>query len=72
MNEILNELLIYEAKEIELFFEKARLEGKGTPQEVSDRREDIVKKLIEKYFPAQPAAAAPCTDKSADGRRSSP
>jgi len=44
-------LLEFESKEINHLFEKASIEGKGTPQEVSDRRETAVKKFLEKYFP---------------------
>lgn len=47
----LYELLKIEALEINHFFQKACLEGKGTPQEVSDRRETAVKRFLEKYFP---------------------
>jgi hypothetical protein len=45
------ELLKIEATEISAGFMKASIEGKGTPQEVSDRREAVVKKFLEKYFP---------------------
>ena len=45
------ELLKLEAKEIDHLFEKASHEGKGTPQEISDRREVALKKFLEKYFP---------------------
>lgn len=45
------ELLRVETKEIALSFEKASIEGEGTPQEVSDRREAAVHKFIGKYFP---------------------
>ena len=50
MSDLLD-LLEYESKEIELLFNKASIEGKGTPQEVADRRETVVKKFLEKYFP---------------------
>ena len=30
---------------------KASIEGRGTPQEVADRRESVVQKFIAKYFP---------------------
>lgn len=50
MNKLI-ELLRIETKEIAASFEKASLEGEGTPQEVSDRREEVVKKFLEKYFP---------------------
>ena len=45
------EMLRLEASEIALAFSKAQLEGQGTPQEVADRREEIVKKFLVKYFP---------------------
>ena len=45
------DLLEIESKELAVSFEKASVEGQGTPQEVSDRREIAVKKLLEKYFP---------------------
>lgn len=52
MNDKLLELLKLESKEINLSFEKASIEGQGTPQEVSDRRENaFVRTFIEKYFP---------------------
>lgn len=47
----LSELLKVEAKEIAASFEKASIEGEGTPQEVSDRREEVVKGFLMKYFP---------------------
>lgn len=52
MNTDLFDLLSIEAKEIALSFEKARVEGRGTPQEVSDRRENaFVNIFLSKYFP---------------------
>lgn len=45
------ELLRLESEEIDTAFQKASLEGKGTPQEVADRREEVVKVFFEKYFP---------------------
>ncbi|MEM6186023.1 DUF6602 domain-containing protein [Shewanella vaxholmensis] len=45
------QLLALEMQEIDFRFKKSSIEGKGTPQEVSDRRESVVKKLLEKYFP---------------------
>lgn len=45
------ELLKYEAKELNNSFEKASIEGRGTPQEISDRREIALTKLLRKYFP---------------------
>lgn len=50
MNKLL-ELLKIETKEIAASFEKASIEGEGTPQEVADRREEVVKSFLEKYFP---------------------
>ncbi len=45
-------ILRTESDELRLFFEKASIEGEGTSQEVSDRREPYVKAFLEKYFPA--------------------
>ncbi|TJY59978.1 hypothetical protein E4T66_12410 [Sinimarinibacterium sp. CAU 1509] len=50
MNDVFK-LLELESREIAHFFEKASLEGKGTPQEVSDRREIAVTKFLRKFFP---------------------
>ena len=50
MNKLI-ELLRVETKEIALSFEKASIEGEGTPQEVSDRRESAIHKFMRKYFP---------------------
>ena len=50
MNKLL-ELLTVEAVEIETAFKKASIEGASTPQEVSDRREEVIKKFLSKYFP---------------------
>lgn len=50
MSDLLN-LLSLEAKELSLRFQKSSIEGRGTPQEVSDRREVVVKELLQKYFP---------------------
>ena len=47
----LNELLRIETDEIQNAFSKASIEGRGTPQEVADRREGFVKSILEKYFP---------------------
>lgn len=44
-------LLSIEAAELSVKFTKASLEGRGTPQEISDRREGVFKTLIAKYFP---------------------
>lgn len=51
MNSNLERLLKLEAKEINHFFEKASIEGEGTPQEVSDRRESALTLFLKKYFP---------------------
>lgn len=45
------ELLKVEGKEISLSFAKASIEGKGTPQEIADRREVAFTKFLQKYFP---------------------
>lgn len=50
MNDLV-ELLKIEGAEINHFFAKASLEGKGTPQEVSDRREAALTNFLKKYFP---------------------
>ncbi len=44
-------LLSIEASEIATSFQKAGIEGEGTPQEVADRREECFRKFIQKYFP---------------------
>lgn len=44
-------LIEFETDEISHLFRKASAEGKGTPQEIADRRESVVKKFLEKYFP---------------------
>ena len=44
-------LLELESKEIAHLFERASLEGKGTPQEVADRREAAVAGFLQKFFP---------------------
>lgn len=50
MNKLL-ELLKLDAKEINDGFKRASIEGRGTPQEVADRRESIVQEFFAKYFP---------------------
>lgn len=50
MNNLIR-LLKTESKEINHFFEKASIEGEGTPQEVSDRREIALTKFLKKFFP---------------------
>lgn len=50
MNKII-EILTIESQEIESDFKKASIEGKGTPQEIADRREARLHTFIKKYFP---------------------
>lgn len=50
MNKLI-ELLRAETKEIAASFEKASIEGEGTPQEIADRREEVINRFLEKYFP---------------------
>lgn len=45
------DLLAFEMQEIDFRFGKSRIEGKGTPQEVADRREAVVANFLSKYFP---------------------
>ena len=47
----LKTLLKIEAAEITASFKKASIEGEGTPQEISDRREEVLKSFLAKYFP---------------------
>lgn len=51
MNREFIKLLEYEYQELKLGLSKASLEGKGTPQEVADRREQLFHSFFEKYFP---------------------
>lgn len=51
MENKLLELLKIELSEIHNGFMKASVEGKGTPQEVAERREQIVQRFFEKYYP---------------------
>lgn len=51
MNNEFTELLEYEYDELKLGLSKASIEGKGTPQEVADRREELFHSFFEKYFP---------------------
>ncbi len=51
MNEEFVNLLQLEYKELKLGLAKASIEGKGTPQEVADRREELFHSFFEKYFP---------------------
>lgn len=50
MNNLI-ELLKFEAKNINNLFEQASIEGEGTPQEVSDRREAALAVFLKKYYP---------------------
>jgi hypothetical protein len=50
VNEFL-EILKLEGQELVNEFKKASLQGKGTPQEVSDRREGSFVTLIQRYYP---------------------
>lgn len=47
----LQELLRCEQKELQAGFKKASFEGYGTPQEVADRREELMSSFLGKYFP---------------------
>lgn len=47
----LHEILKINAEELNIAFNKAKLEGSGTPQEVSDRREVALADLLKRYFP---------------------
>lgn len=47
----LMKLLQIESEELSSKFAKASIEGRGTPQEVADRREAAVHSLLAKYFP---------------------
>lgn len=51
MGNKLLELLKLEGSEMLTAFQKASLQGKGTPQEVSDFRENYFNKFISNYFP---------------------
>lgn len=44
-------LIELESKEINHLFEKASIEGSGTPQEISDRRESALSNFLKKFFP---------------------
>ena len=50
MNNLIK-LLNSESDEINHLFEKAQIEGEGTPQEVSDRRENALTNFLKKFFP---------------------
>ena len=45
------EVLREESEKIELLLQIARVEGRGTPQEIADRRENVIRSIFEKYFP---------------------
>lgn len=45
------EILKMKSQEIATSFAKASIEGEGTPQEISDRREDIIHNFLKKFFP---------------------
>lgn len=51
MNDEFIKLLELEYKELKLGLDKASIEGKGTPQEVADRREELFHSFFTKYFP---------------------
>ena len=51
MGNKLCEIMRYEQKELQIGFSKASLEGRSTPQEVADRREELIKAFFKKYFP---------------------
>ncbi len=44
-------ILRLEAESINFKFKNAQIEGAGTPQEISDRREVILKQFFEKFYP---------------------
>lgn len=51
VNEEFIKLLEFEYQELKIGISKASIEGKGTPQEVADRREELFHTFFEKYFP---------------------
>lgn len=51
MNKEFLKLLEVEYEELKIGLSKASIEGKGTPQEVADRREELFHTFFEKYFP---------------------
>ena len=51
MNQDLVDLLRFESAEINNGFRKASIEGRTTPQEISDRREEVFSAFLRKYFP---------------------
>lgn len=50
MNKLLD-ILVSDAKQLDIDMERASSEGEGTPQEVADRRETYIHKIIERYYP---------------------
>lgn len=51
MNEDFIKLLELEYNDLKIGLAKASIEGKGTPQEIADRKEELFHALFEKYFP---------------------
>lgn len=51
MNDEFIKLLELEYEELKLGLANASVEGKGTPQEIADRREELFHSFFEKYFP---------------------
>lgn len=51
MNNEFIKLLEIEYQELKLGLSKASIEGKGTPQEIADRREELFHTFFSKYFP---------------------
>lgn len=49
--DVVRDLLRFESREIRHFFDKARIEGQRTPQDISDRREGPLRNFVQKYFP---------------------
>lgn len=47
----IKDLLQYDFDEMQLEMERCSREGKGTPQEIADRREALVRTFFEKYYP---------------------
>ncbi|EOV6297559.1 DUF6602 domain-containing protein [Vibrio parahaemolyticus] len=47
----LMDLLEIESNDLDSKFRKASIEGKGCPDEISDRRESALKEVMAKYFP---------------------
>lgn len=51
MNDDFITLMKLEYKELNLALTKASIEGKGTPQEIADRKENLFHDFFKKYFP---------------------